>query len=539
MRGAELFRHITHLIYPGLLAIYLLVIERDIFILAFLGILIITYLLKLHRASFLLLNASILYSFAVGDIVIRLAIILYILIYPYLVALNSKLKIYPTGVLGPLTRSSIVTSLIYTPAIVFRPSITLYYMILYMWILILSIYSYLSIRDVGLKEVLIPKNLVLNRLSRIILTLDTNKPIYVYVSTSWGYVVGEEVHGGKSIALEYTPESVGTTHLEIEIYVFNRFLTSCRRLGVIDKDVNISPFTLVNIRYILRGLGEILSRAGLPDVIGLETVSGEGGRGEGVRGRGCGEEGLFKGLLAGIRSEYYSGLGMSRRRSLEYYSVREYYAGDEVRDIHWKKSVSRDELYVKEYSGGGGGGGGSGISLIIIADLLVSNARDLDNITNKILLTLYSQWRSTTYREKEVIVILVSPYNEILYVKGSVEQVLSFYITIFKRGIIRLFYNYNSLERYIDEEYIYNMIQHKTNSQIIKASTDISSLLARRILNILNNIGYGRDSPYTLINSNSSAFTGGLIKWLLSLNGYPYIDIESLVKEVRQPIISG
>ena len=524
------------LIYPVILSIVSIYLHQDYIPLIFTIALTIVYRYRVRYAIPLILNTIFIYLFSVGGYIIKATVAPYILLYPFIIGSYFDLDVYPTGFLGPLSRESILISLLYTPAIIFKPTLTLYYTIQYIWILTLSIYSYIKIRPVSIESIHIPRNMVLGRVSKLLVGVKSDRPIYIYISGIWGLEYTGYIEASKSVTLDYKPDSIGSKYISLRIYALDSNLFTSRLIGEYGVEVDIAPFTLVNIRYILRGLGEILARAGLPEVIGLYGL-GAGLEGEGRRGRGYGEYGLFRGLIARLIGFELSGLKRGRRRSLEYYGVRQYLAGDDIRDIHWKKSIGRGELYVKEYGGGGGGGGGSGVSLIIVSDLLVSNIEELDRVTNRVLITLYSQTRLGRYRENEVILILISPFNEILYVRGTIDKVLGFYIKMFQKGIIRLFYRYESIPRELDLDFIYNYLRYRRSYNILDGLNTVSFSLSKKVYEIVHSIGYDYPTAYTIISGEAGVLLSEYIKWMLSSSGYRYVDFNEILRGIEPAII--
>jgi len=460
----------------------------------------------------------------------------YPLLLPLLLSDLVNVGVEYTGFLGPSARRLLTISLLYVPLTVLRPHLALFFSIQYIWLVFLVGLRFIQLREARLEDAFIPRNMVLNRGAKITLSLSSPREAYFLIRSNWGYRDARLVSGEDSVTLVYSPHNVGAVNIDIAVYALDRHLLSSRLVETLSREISVAPTTLVNIRYILRGLGELLARAGLPRVVGLLGAgAGEEGRGAGVRGLfGEGALGRFLRGLFGVGEE---GLAR-RRRGTDYLGVREFLTGDRPKDIHWKKSISRGMFFVKVFGGGGGGGGGFGASLIVVGDLLASSPEELDEITNKILLTLYSQARRGMYGV-DTILILVSPFNEVLYARGRLEQILSFYIEVFQRGLVKVLYDYNSFERVLDVEEVYDIFRVGREVRFLRVVSSVSSNLARKVLGVVESIGYEYTPNYTVVSGRPGGMLVQHLRLLFSLSGYRFVDYNELVARVEPLIPAG
>ena len=523
------------IIYPSIATLITTYLYLDIISPILLLGLIIGYVRRYDRLLIILSYALSIYLFGLGYPITILLSLPYPLIYPFLIPKLEEIDIEYTGFLGPSARRLLTLSILYTPLIILRPTLTLFFTIQYIWLIIITSYQFVSLRNIGVKSILIPRNMVLNRQARLGLEISSPHKSVLLVVSNWGYREVKSIEGGETLIIPYTPRNVGTVNIDIQVYAFDNNLLTSRLVSIVSREASVAPTTLVNIRYILRGIGELLARAGLPRLFGV-AGAGLGEEGRGVGGRGIGERGIFGRFLRGLRGFGEEGLSR-RRRGTDYLGVREFLTGDRPKDIHWKKSISRGEFYVKVF-GGGGGGGGAGVSLIVVGDLLASSPEELDEITNKVLLTLYSQVRRGLYGI-DTILVLVSPFNEVLYARGRLEQVLAFYIDVFQRGLVRVFYNYASFERSLGVEDVYEIFRVGRYNRFLKALSNVSTNLSRRILGVIQSIGYEYPPQYTIICGRPGGLLREHIKLLFSLSGYRYVDYSEIVARVEPILLAG
>ena len=170
-----------------------------------------------------------------------------------------------------------------------------------------------------------------------------------------------------------------------------------------------------------------------------------------------------------------------------------------------------------------------------MGDLLASSPEELDEITNKILLTLYSQARRGLYGV-DTILILISPFNEVLYAQGRLEQILSFYIEVFQRGLVKVLYDYSSFERVLDVEEVYDIFRVGREVRFLRVVSSVSSNLARKVLGVVQSIGYDYTPHYTVISGKPGGMLTQHLRLLFSLSGYRFMDYNKLVARV-EPLI--
>ena len=518
-------------IYSVVISMAIYIIYGDIFPALFGLMVLIGFIRGIHRLFIVSSYALAVYLFGLGNPISMAAATPYPLLTPFIIRLSLDGEPRYTGFLGRSSRLTVALSTIFIPLIVFRPGLTLFYTLQYTWLIILSGYMFVRLRGFKASNIHIPGSMVLNRPTSISLEASYLGRAYYILETNWGYRETGIVAGGHTIELNYTPRNVGSAELSISIYAVDTWLLSSRYVGFYSREVSVAPATLVSIRYILRGLGEVLARAGLPRVVGL-VGEGAGAEGLGARGAGALGEGIFGRFLRGLRGVGGEGLAVSRR-GIEYIGVREFMMGDRPRDIHWKKSVSRGELFTKIYGGGGGGGGGSGSSYIVIGDLLASSPEELDEVTNKILLALYSQARTGLYG-LDTALVLISPFNEVMYARGRLDEVLAFYIELFRRGLIKSLYNYSSFERRLGPEDVYRLFRSGREVRFLRLVSRVSQLLAKKVLNAIEASGYTGAANYTVISGRPGGILNQHIRLLLGLAGYRYLDVSEVLVGVER-----
>ncbi len=526
MLGEDTRKYRTFLgsmIYLLIVSIVVTLYYGDMLPILFIGITFILVYKKRYYAGLLCLTALSLYISG-KDLYSLLSTIPFILVFPINVKSIVKPIIKPTGFFGPLARSIITISSIYLPVIFLRPIVSLYYIVMYVYIITLVTVNYSRLRNISYKVVYAPKTIALTGKSSIVILIESTVNAFIHVVSGGEVIADQIVQGVVRLEIPLHARRLGVMPYRFRIYAVDPEGFTSRLVGVIEGEVNVAPYTKIAIEKIRTVLKEILVEAGFPMEIKVYTIKGVFGGGYGEGESEISEKSLEEGYLGKIvarilAKERGSLLGARKYRRGEYMGAREFSSGDSPRDIHWKKTISKLKLYVKEYSGHSGGGGGNRI--LVITDLLSSNSRELDTITYTTLSFIVGMLARNVNAELSLVVI--APSNEILYVRGSPLQILAFFTRVYEEGLVKLFYEYESFGREYGPDDIYKLLTFKDKSLIIETIRQYSIMFSKKLLRMFSEKKLLPPLLFTIIHGNPSALHNSVLKELLVMNGYTYI----------------
>jgi len=227
--------------------------------------------------------------------------------------------------------------------------------------------------------------------------------------------------------------------------------------------------------------------------------------------KGLGKEGIYK----------YSRTG-------EYIGSRDYVSGDRLRDIHWKKSISKSTLVIKEY-------GASSIEEfpsksyalepIVIIDLFASNPKELDKLIFKLLSIYLNIVRKSPIIRS--ILIIVTP-NFILGIKGKSIDILYNLYKSLEKSLPYIMFSYESISEYLKPEIIEELISAKYKPRPLATLIYASKLFSDSISKLLAKNNVVPPKPFTLIHSKSLSFRYSVLRYELSNMGYVYVEPEKI-----------
>ncbi|HDJ95089.1 MAG TPA: DUF58 domain-containing protein, partial [Acidilobales archaeon] len=165
-----------------------------------------------------------------------------------------------------------------------------------------------------------------------------------------------------------------------------------------------------------------------------------------------------------------------RIRRGEYYGVRTYVPGDEISTIHWKKSVSKQTLVVKDYKRE------PRKTLIILCDLTSTTFSELDDIVYTLLSTLiYETLRNPAQTVHVIIYDKNRTYLNIY--KSSISMALSKTVKFLKETPLTILRE--SIKAKLEKP-LTGVLKSKIMREIPLVQIEISSLRDK----VVENIGY-------------------------------------------------
>jgi len=384
-----------------------------------------------------LLYASALYLSAVTGLVAAPLLVLSPLVFRpgELRAWRSRL------ILGPAMRRFLVYAAATSIGAVVYPAVLLYAVLAVMAGLLYASMSYAGLKRVELRLLHAPERLVMGSRGSMVIGGFVDKPVWLEAYASGKMVSSKALSPGRwRLSIPLDTGRIGTHHVGLEIYLLDTNGAAQRRALATILEYRVVPETrLVARRY--RGLAGVSGAGeGQGLEIGVYEAAGSGSSSrlrrlslerlvaalrEGVARHAPGRPGGVVDAIAAGLAEYMASLLSTKRGRLgEYVSSRLYVPGDDVRSIHWKKSVKLQELVVKEYavgSGAAGGLGGGGGQVVLVADLTASNPRDLDKVLRSVIESLADQVNASPGSET---LLLLHQAGRYLVLRGSSAEVL-------------------------------------------------------------------------------------------------------------------
>lgn len=193
----------------------------------------------------------------------------------------------------------------------------------------------------------------------------------------------------------------------------------------------------------------------------------------------------------------------------DYSGARDYHPGDHPRAIHWKKSVSKRKLIVKQFTKSGESSGG-GRAIVLIADWVASNPVELDSLvytTYSILLNSLSA---------QVVLLLKTPQGSTYFIKGKGLDVLAALQAIFEEEDISALFNYESWAR----KYLAELIEKAGTNRVFREVVEYYNRLALVLLDELEKRGVPRNAGFAIVHPRAYALKYTIIASAMARRGY-------------------
>lgn len=192
----------------------------------------------------------------------------------------------------------------------------------------------------------------------------------------------------------------------------------------------------------------------------------------------------------------------------EYVGARDYYPGDSLRRIHWKKSVSLNKLVVKEYSRSAGGQGREGAVNTLVVDWVSTNPVDLDQVVGTTLELLL-----TFPPTKNCLMILTTQSGNLYLITGRTVDVLSAVYLLAKNETPLPYYDYR-LEKHISTTYIVR------GGRVLEQLYEYYEALANMVLKTLLDNGATPGTSIAMVYNPPTSAKYSIIALRLSSGGY-------------------
>ena len=422
----------------------------------------------------------------------------------------------PRPPLGSTCQLCLVYMLPFAPAVLLGIGPLMVYAILAVSVAIASSVASLRLEEL---EVIVPSELEALIGERVPLRIHVRAP---RGGVKYWLIVGGEVssqgsiEGQGEVIAYYRPLMLGLHRIPLEVIVEDPAGLAALRLGPYVVDVRVYSEASRIARVLGSIVGPLLEEAPRPRVVAIRIAPRPGAAGPGAGGLGPGMAGAFsrgRGIGASRMGRVGAGAagatalgglpgpgvaggleGMRPAPRGEYWGVRLYVPGDSLRDIHWKKSVSRGSLHVKEYRGGESGGSAGGRAALIV-DLISSSPRELDRLA----LTVYAAILGFTGRG-EVTLYLRLPEGSEYLVRGRTVEILGLWQDLLRSGALYTPYNYESPGEPVALDQVDPEAPGPAKALLASLEHWASHLIAA-----LREAGLGRGAPVTVIHGRPTA----------------------------------
>ncbi len=349
--------------------------------------------------------------------------------------------------LGPAGLRVLAYTLLLLVAALVEPNVAPPLLTVALAVNVYGVYGYARLGRAVVRLLHAPRRLVWGSRGRLRLHVDVQSPVWVLVSVD-GRVYRFSVDGSRVVEVPVEAEKLGDRVAVVKVYLYTVDGLSQRLAVSTAVRFRVVPLT---VKAVERLSSRVLPRLEWASTGRLEAVlyeHGGGGRVRRVRGlvvagRGDGVGVLLEELYLAVAGRG-GAAGARRSRVGEYLGARLYVPGDDPRLIHWKKTVSRGELVVREHgvAGAAGGLGGAGRLRVVVVDLAASMARELDAVVHEAITRL----TEVALADPSARLVLVLHYGgRFLVLKGPVVDVLRELALHLAERLPSLLYQYPSL----------------------------------------------------------------------------------------------
>lgn len=423
--------------------------------------------------------------------------------------------------------------------------------------LILSIAYFIALSNTRVEVLDIPKKIGLGRTAYAEFMVVTNKPLYIVLERNDGFRKIYFLNATSIVNVEIPTDHTGMHTLMVNVGVFDKWGFSRRLIKTITLRYVVVPITSKLLEHLRKrifsreeiiklitevevSLMEISSESGIPVGKGVITGTREATRiaMELLRRSKTGGlapiGGFLQEFLHELREQWsrgYSRSGgyVSRSRLGEYVGARDYAPGDRLKDIHWKKSLSKHSLIVKEYGISGDIGSftskSSVLEPIVILDLFATSNVELDHMMYSLLSTYLNIVKRNPVTKSYFVLV---SHNFILVIKGKSIDILYNLYKALERFLPKILYKYESISKYLEDEYVKEIIGKSYRSKPLAVLIKASKIFSNNIITALVENTIFPPKPYTLIHSRSLSFRYSILKYFLNNFGYRYIDHSSI-----------
>jgi len=417
--------------------------------------------------------------------------------------------------------------------------------------LIYSVIYYLKLTNISVKIGRKPRKIPLGEGGNLVLNVNSRLEAYVLVIRDDGRREASLISGSATIVVPLPADHAGVHSSTFTVIIMDKWGFAKRVAGHYYVNYFVMPLTSATLKTFREG---IFSRKDIIRFIGeveiaLSSLESEPSpfKAE-IRGARRAKEALQKEAAQDVKApalklaikflksveaqmELETSFQYSPRRSRmgEYIGARDYAPGDAFRNIHWKKTISRGSIVIKEYSSSGAilkPSRASKLQPIIIADLFAASHIELDRILFTLLGVLAAALKKSPSTEFALIIIVG---KKALSVKGRSIDILYHFYRALEKSMPKIIYPYKASIKPADLRQIDHMIKSKKkpkpHSVILAANKKFASKLTQIL--IQNNLTPPK--PYTAVYSKALNFRYNLLRRELEEIGYTFIQPKTLI----------
>ncbi|MEM4442037.1 MAG: DUF58 domain-containing protein [Ignisphaera sp.] len=454
------------------------------------------------------------------------------------------------GLLGPSSVTVARYSLVSLFAVFIYPQVSIPIVVVILSTFSYMFYGYVILSKAYVKILTLSDTVPMDRKASISIEVYTPIKSYMIIDHSFGsnaYVV----KGRSIIYLEFPAKHIGKNVVDISVYFFDELGFAGRHIAKYSIEYKVIPM----VQYIVEAVEKTFLRVQdlerlLSDVeisvysldLGAIAVSMSSRKAMDIIREYIHRVRLypyalkiverFASVLEELSRMVVRGDDIFRRsRWGEYIGIRYYTAGDSIKHIHWKKSISIGIMIVKEFGSSAYeriyNVAEEGLEPIIITDLYASNVLELDRIAfNLIKLCLDIFKRSPT--SKCTVILVVG--DIVISLRGRVVDILYRLYRTFKGLSIQTLFNYISIRK-VDEKYVEEILELDKKPRIFSIYVLSNTMYADKLAEVILREGCIPPKPFTAIYSRSLELRYAIAKYILSRYGYIYTPLE-LVPEV-------
>lgn len=217
--------------------------------------------------------------------------------------------------------------------------------------------------------------------------------------------------------------------------------------------------------------------------------------------------------------------GFTRRTYLgEYIGSRHYTPGDLLKHIHWKKSVSRRELIVKEFSGVSADiaqvAAERRSTPIVLLDLYAPNTLELNSIVYQFLRLCLDVVRSSPYSEILTIIVMG---NTAIGIRGRAIAVLYQLYRVFKGLPLRMVYSYEP--RGVNRDCVEEVLRAEKPPKPLSIAVLSNEVYAEALLKLILENMFAPPRPVKVIHSRVLVFRYTVVINKLKSAGYRDLEV--------------
>ncbi len=478
-------------------------------------------------------------------------------VYPGLLALSTLLLLasLPLFINQERTENSFMgsTSILYVKTLasmlVFVPIVPLLtapILVGFSAILFLTTYYYVQTGKITVELIYMPRRLFAGREEALIFNVKGIGIRFLtgfFINDRLVEKVADDIRGYTLVY--YSNSVIGRHQLSLKVYAYDGYMFSSRKLLDTKTDIVVLPAIpkivadirarsarrglLRSLIESLRGEAVILSGRGW-ELYEEIKITGENLRG--IIGRLINAPGFAASFLKPLLESIAGLMGVKAKKWYgEYRGVRYYVAGDPVRLIHWKKSVSRNMLHTREYevptsgSEEAGRGRKSGETPLLITIFIDSaNRREFEFKVNRLITTLYNV--ASRDPEFKLMLSIVSG-SSVLTLHARADELLTILIDTLERQYTGFTYEYEPVG---GGGFTVEPSLTRLSSSAVNTILWIHSTIAAAINKSVQKLGINPPIYYSIIDSRSVEKRSLLVRSFLEALRYRYIPLDNIDK---------